>query len=196
MGRTAYPDKGVMGLARHNSGGQVRLGLSATASSAVLYSAIVLFGVGSASPSALDVRGSDRRGSVLLMPGQADTVSGSVQRLPQASPEPGRNRPQVRPHRPRPVVAEATKAAAPPSAENKPAPVPTRGTESGPPSDDSSPPDPVAVPVPAPSVAIPPVPALELPLPLPLPALPALPALPPPPALPLPPLALPLDLPG
>jgi len=41
-----------MGLARHK--GEVRLGLSATVASVVLYSAIVLFGVGSASPSATD----------------------------------------------------------------------------------------------------------------------------------------------
>ena len=32
-----------MGLARHNPGGQLRLGLSATAGSVVLYSAIVVF---------------------------------------------------------------------------------------------------------------------------------------------------------
>ena len=72
-----------MGLARHNPGGQLRLGLSATAGSAVLYNAIVVFGIGSASPSALDVD-SDRYASVVLVPQHADTVPGSVRKLPQA----------------------------------------------------------------------------------------------------------------
>jgi hypothetical protein len=80
-----------MGLARHNPSGQLRLGLSATAGSAVLYGAIVVFGIGSASPSALDV---DRgpHASVVLVPPHADIVPGSVRKLPQASPEPGRHR--------------------------------------------------------------------------------------------------------
>jgi hypothetical protein len=185
-----------MGLATRNPVGAVRLVLSATAASAVLYGAIVLFGVGSASPSTLDTGGSDRHASVVLTRSHVVIVSGSVQKLPQASPEPGRNRLRVRPPRPRPAVVEATRPAAPVAVENKPAPVPTRGTESGPPSADSPPADPVAVPlqvqvpvpVPVPSVAIPAVPALALPLPLP--------ALPPLPLPPLPPLQLPLDLPG
>jgi hypothetical protein len=182
-----------MGLATRNPGGAVRLVLSATAASAVLYAAIVLFGVGSASPSTLDTGGSHRHASVVLTRSHVVIVSGSVQKLPQASPEPGRTRPRVRPHRPRPAVVDATKPDAPLAVENEPAPVPTRGTESGPPSADSSPADPVAVPVPvpAPSVAIPAVPVLALPLPLP--------ALSAPPALPLPPLPslqVPLELPG
>jgi hypothetical protein len=181
-----------MGLAMRNPSGGVRLVLSATAASAVLYGAIVLFGVGSASPSAIDTGGSDRHASVVLTRSHVVIVSGSVQKLPQASPEPGRNRPRLRPHRPRPAVVETTEPAAPVAAANEPAPVPTRGTESGPPSVESSPTDPGAVPVAVsvsvPSVAIPAVPALALPLPLP--------ALSPPPALPLPSLQLPLQLPG
>ena len=84
-----------MGLARHNPSGQLRLGLSATAGSAVLYGAIVVFGIGSASPSALDVD-RDRHASVVLVPAHADIVPGSVRKLPQASPEPGRHRSRVR----------------------------------------------------------------------------------------------------
>ena len=41
-----------MGFAAHNSGGQIRLGLSATVASAVLYSAVVLLGLGPAFPFA------------------------------------------------------------------------------------------------------------------------------------------------
>ena len=171
-----YPDKGVMGLARHNPSGQVRLGLSATVASAVLYSAIVLFGVGSASPSAPDA-GPDRRASVVLIPGHADTVTGSAQRLPQASPEPGRNRSTVRPHRARSADGSTATTPSVPStvASPPPAPAPPRVSESLP---AVPPPDPIVVTVPA-------VPALPRPAsPVPLPELP------------LPPLPLPLDLPG
>src|SRR2546425_12232241 len=89
-----------MGLARHNPSGHWRLGLSATAASAVLYSAIVLFGVGSASPSALDAA-RDPHASAVLILAHADTVSGSVQRLPQASPEPRRHHSPAKAGRPR-----------------------------------------------------------------------------------------------
>jgi hypothetical protein len=180
-----YPDKGVMGLARHKSSGEVRLGLSATAGSAVLYSAIVLFGVGSASPSAPDA-GPDRRASAVLIPGPADFVSGSVQRLPQASPEPGRNRPTARPHRPRRAVGSApTTSPSPSTVESPPLPAPPRATESVTPTVSNSSASAVevslpAVPLPdAVAVIVPAVPAL----PVLLPELPALPA-------------LPLDLPG
>jgi hypothetical protein len=76
-----------VGLATHKLGsGEVRLGLSATAASAVLYSAVVLFGVVAASPSALD--GEDSRGSsVVLVPAPHDSAGpGPAQRLPQVSP--------------------------------------------------------------------------------------------------------------
>ena len=186
-----YPDKGVMGLAKRNPGGQMRLGLSATAGSAVLYSAIVLFGVGSASPSATDVSGPDRRASVALIPGRTDIVSGSVQKLPQASPEPGRQRSRVRPHRPGRSGVESTASPTSSTVESAPpAPAPPRGTESASPSVRVPSAAPVAVPLP--SLEVPTVSAPEpaVPLPLPLPALPV-------PPLPLPqPLPLPLDLPG
>src|SRR5437899_11377123 len=100
-----------MGLAKHNPGGQWRLGLSATAASAVLYSAIVLFGVGSASPSALDAGRDPHASAVLILP-QADSVSGSVQKLPQASPGPRRQRSRARVDVPRPVAVPASASAA------------------------------------------------------------------------------------
>jgi hypothetical protein len=119
-----------MGLARHNPGGHWRLGLSATAASAVLYSAIVLFGVGSASPSAPDA-GPDPHASVVLIQARADTVAGSVQRLPQASPEPGRTRSTARPQRPRAAVEPtAATPASPPAVESAPRPATPRATES------------------------------------------------------------------
>jgi len=181
-----YPDKGVMGLAKRNPGGQMRLGLSATAGSAVLYSAIVLFGVGSASPSATDVSGPDRRASVVLIPVRTDIVSGSVQKLPQASPEPGRTGSRVRPHRPGSAVGPTATPASPSNVENPRTPARPRVTESGPSSVSGSPTAPVAVPV------------LAVPLPdeivVTVPAVPAVPEPPVPlPELPKPP---PLDLPG
>ena len=180
-----------MGLARHNPGGQTRLGLSATAGSAVLYGAIVVFGIGSASPSALDV-GSDRHASVVLVPGHADIVPGSVKKLPQASPEPGRHRSRVRPQ-PRRTEVESTTAPAPAAAESPRSPAPPRGKEPAPPSVSASSTAPVAAPLP--SVEVPTLSVPELPVPLPELPLP-LPELP----LPLPELpvssALPLDLPG
>ena len=122
-----YPDKGVMGR-RHNPSGQWRLGLSATAASAVLYSAIVLFGVGSASPSALDAGRDPHASAVLILP-HADTVPGSAQRLPQASPEPRRQGLRAGANRPRAVVAPAPTSSAP-SATAKPTAASPRQTES------------------------------------------------------------------
>ena len=158
-----------MGLARHNPGGQVRLGLSASAGSAVLYSAIVLFGVGSASPSAPDVGGPDRRASVMLIPGRADIVSGSAQRLRQASPEPGRTRSRVRPHRPPSAVGSTAMPASPSSVESPPTPAHPR-VETASPSVSGSSSAPVEVPLPAvplPDAIVVTVPAPELPVPLP-----------------------------
>ena len=177
-----------MGLARHNPGGHARLGLSATAGSAVLYSAIVVFGIGSASPSALDV-GRDRNASVVLVPRHADLVPGSVKKLPQASPEPGRHRSGVRPH---PVRTDVESTASPASAvvASPPSPAPPRGTESAPSSVSSSSTAPVAEPIPTltvPTLTVPelPVQLPELPVQVPL-QLPELPVSSP----------LPLDLPG
>ena len=158
-----------MGLARRK--GELRLGLSATVASAVLYSAIVLFGVGSASPSAPDA-GRDPNASAVLIQGHADTVSGSVPRLPQASPEPRRHRghrAHTRPRRPRAGVAPA-QTSSEPSPVAAPAPGSPRVTESESPSAASSTTVPVVealpvVPVPVVAVPVVSVPPLTVPLP-------------------------------
>ena len=161
-----------MGLARNK--GELRLGLSATVASAVLYSAIVLFGVGSASPSAPDA-GRDPNASAVLMQGHADTVSGSVPRLPQASPEPRRHRAHTRARRPRTGVAPAQTSSAP-SPVAAPAPGSPRVTESESPSVASSTTVPVVDALPVvlvPAVDVPPV-TVPLPeLPVTVPELPA-----------------------
>ena len=87
-----------MGLAAHNSGGQVRLGLSATVASAVLYSAVVFLGLGPASPSAQG-READRTTPVVRVP-RDPAVSGPARRLPQVSPGPARRHSQRRPAAP------------------------------------------------------------------------------------------------
>jgi hypothetical protein len=155
-----------MGLARRK--GELRLGLSATVASAVMYSAIVLFGVGSASPSAPDA-GRDPNASAVLIQGRAETVSGSVPRLPQASPEPRRHRAHTRARRPRAGVTPAPTSSAP-SPVAAPAPGSPRVTESESPSVTSSTTVPVvdALPVlPVPVVAVPvvAVPPVTVPLP-------------------------------
>jgi hypothetical protein len=154
-----------------------------------MYSAIVVFGIGSASPSALDV-GRDPQASVVLVPRHADIVHGSVKKLPQASPEPGRHRSRVRPQ-PARIEVVSTASPAPATVESQPPPTPPRGKESTLPAVTSSSTAPVAESIPTVTV-----PTLTLPeLPAPLPALPVqLPELSVPP-LPLP-VALPLDLPG
>ena len=159
-----------MGLARNK--GELRLGLSATVASAVLYSAIVLFGVGSATPSAPDA-GRDPNASAVLIQGHADTVSGSVPRLPQASPEPRRHRAHTRARRPRTGVPPAQTSSTP-SPVAVPAPASPRVTESESPSVASSTTASVvdALPVvPVPVVPVPPVtvPLPELPVTLPEP---------------------------
>ena len=187
-----------MGLAKHNPGGQWRLGLSATAASAVLYSAIVLFGVGSASPSALGA-GHDPHASAVLIQPHADTVSGSAQRLPQASPEPGRHRLRARADRPHTGVEPAPTSSAPtssaPSTVASPTPRSPRETESESPGVTSSATASVAVAPPVasvPPISLPtvtvsapdlPVQLPDVPVPVPVPAPPPLP-LPLPPALP------------
>ena len=161
-----------MGLARNK--GELRLGLSATVASAVLYSAIVLFGVGSASPSAPDA-GRDPNASAVLIQGHADTVSGSVPRLPQASPEPRRHRAHTRARRPRTGVAPAQTSSAP-SPVAAPAPGFPRVTESESPSVASSTTASVVDALPVVPVPVVPVPPVTVPLPdLPV-TLPELPA--------------------
>ena len=171
-----------MGLAKHNPGGQWRLGLSATAASAVLYSAIVLFGVGSASPSALDAARDPHASAVLILP-QADSVSGSVQRLPQASPEPRRHRSPAKVDRPRAGVTPAPVSSAPSeTASPKPAsPRQESATASGVNVSSSASvvePAPTVVTVTAPVVPLPPVTVTLPELPVQLPTVPAPPALP------------------
>jgi hypothetical protein len=168
-----------MGLARHNPSGQLRLGLSATAGSAVLFGVIVVFGIGSASPSALDVD-RDPHASVVLVRQHADIVPGSVRKLPQASPEPGRHRSPVRARQLRNGIPQVPRSAAPATVAS-PMPKSPRSTESESPSFASSTlvsaPDPVpvmlvpVVQVPAVTVPVPelPVPLPELPAPQPLP---------------------------
>src|SRR6476661_124701 len=113
-----------MGLATHNPNGRGRLGLSATVASAVLYSVVVLFGVGPASPSAPDAA-VDRRASVVLASPHDLAVAGPAQRLPQASPGPTRQRLVARPRLAQVENASPTPAEEPslkgPSAPPRPA---------------------------------------------------------------------------
>src|SRR5436190_22168137 len=85
-----------MGYAAQHSGGQLRLGVSASVASAALYSAVVLFGVGSASPSAQG-RATDHSSPVVrVAPDRA--VSSPGKRLPQVSPGPARRHSRGRLH--------------------------------------------------------------------------------------------------
>jgi hypothetical protein len=176
-----------MGPGRHHPRGRVGLGLSGTVGSAVLYGAIVVFGIGSASPSALDA-GRDRNRSVVLVPQHADIVPGSVKKLPQASPEPGRHRSPAR-QQPRTEVVSAP-SPTPATVESQPAPAPPRAKESSSAAPTSST-APVAEPTPGltiPTLTVPELPPPLPPLPVQLPELAVTP-------LQLP-VALPLDLPG
>ena len=152
-----------MGLARHNPSGQLRLGLSATAGSAVLFGVIVVFGIVSASPSALDVD-RDPHASVVLVPRHADIVPGSVRKLPQSSPEPGRHRSRVRTRQLRNEIPQVPRSAAP-ATVTTPTPKSPRATESESPSVASSTPASAPDPVPVVLVPVVPVPALTVPLP-------------------------------
>jgi len=184
-----------VGLATHKLGsGEVRLGLSATAASAVLYSAVVLFGVVAASPSALD--GEDGRGSsVVLVPAPHDSAgTGPAQRLPQVSP--GSVRHLHRGSSPRGDLGGATATSSPRPAGVTPttpaAPSPKAAQPSSPVKQATTPPATTtapALPISTDSIlttvttALPPLPevpglpAAPLP-PLPLPSAPGLPSLP------------------
>jgi hypothetical protein len=178
-----------VGLATHNPGGQLRFGISATAASAVLYSAVVLFGVSSASPLALD-SDSDRGGSVVLIPAHDTAVSGPEQRLPQASPGPVRHHAGPAARAPRVGVGSRSSASRPTSAPVQPSnPASPRTTESQQakpkPTTTSAPPPPsTALEVTAPTLPELPLPEPTLPtvtvptLPVQLPETPALPQLP------------------
>jgi hypothetical protein len=174
-----------VGLATHNPGGQVRFGISATAASAVLYSAVVLFGVSSASPLALD-SDSDRGGSVVLIPAHDTAVTGPEQKLPQASPGPVRHHTRPAARASRVGVGSRSSAPQPTGAPAQPSnPASPRTTESQPAKQTTST-------VPSTSTA-PTLPELPLPPPtLPPVTLPTLPVqLPETPALPQPGLNLP-----
>ena len=80
-----------MGFAAHDSGGQVRFGLSSTAAAAVLYSAVVILGLGPATPFASGTN-EDRSAPVVRVPPHEPAVFGPVQRLPQTSPGAARHR--------------------------------------------------------------------------------------------------------
>lgn len=184
-----------MGFAAHNSGGQVRLGLSATVASAVLYSAVVLLGLGPASPSAQG-REAGRNAPVVRVP-RDPVVSGPGRRLPQVSPGPARHRSPLRPAQEQgQVVVAAAAADEPLGSESSPTPprtpeakpkaasAPTSVTQSTAPQTSAPTPnesDPVvtlpelSVTVPEPPVTVT-VPAL--PVQLPRQQLPPLPALP------------------
>ena len=180
-----------MGLATHNPNGRGRLGLSATVASAVLYSVVVLFGVGPASPSAPDAA-VDHRASVVLASPHDLAVAGPAQRLPQASPGPTRQRLAARPRlaqvgnaSPTPAEEAPLKGSSPSSspprpAQQPPAPSP-QVAETAPvderPSAELPLPRVGLPPVALPSVTVPPLPEVSLPLPLPL-APPQLPPLP------------------
>jgi len=183
-----------MGLATHNPNGRGRLGLSATVASAVLYSVVVLFGVGPASPSAPDAA-VDHRASVVLASPHDCAVAGPAQRLPQASPGPTRQSLHVRRRlaqvgtaSPSPAKEPSLKSPAPlaspphPLAQQPPAPSPhvaqTATVDERPSAELRLPP--VALPpVALPDVTVPPLPEVSPPLPLPLPiAPPQLPPLP------------------
>ena len=109
-----------MGSAAQHSGDQLRLGVSATVASAVLYSAVVLFGLGSASPSAQG-RATDRSSPVVLVATDR-AVSSPGQRLPQVSPGPARRRPHARIRSRSDQVVTATAAPIAPSDGDKGAP--------------------------------------------------------------------------
>jgi len=182
-----------MGLATHNPNGRGRLGLSATVASAVLYSVVVLFGVGPASPSAPGAA-VDHRASVVLASPHDLAVAGPAQRLPQASPGPTRQRPGAKPRlaqvgnaSPSPREEPSLKnpypsspsSSSPRSAQQPPAPaqrVEETATVDERPSTELPLPLVELPPVALPDVEVPPLPEVSLPVPLPqLPASPPLP---------------------
>jgi hypothetical protein len=186
-----------MGLATHNPNGHGRLGLSATVASAVLYSVVVLFGVGPASPSAPGAA-VDHRASVVLASPHDLAVAGPAQRLPQASPGPTRQRLQARPRlaqlgteSPSPAEEPSLKTPIPSPSSSPPRPaqqpsspaLSQRAAETAPvderPSAELHLPPVALPPVTLPEVKVPPLPEVSLTVPLPLPvALPQLPPLP------------------
>jgi hypothetical protein len=182
-----------MGYAAQHPGGQFRFGVSATVASAVLYGAVVLFGLGSASPSTQG-RATDRSSPVVrVAPDRA--VSRPGKRLPQVSPGPARRPSRARAHRGReqvstvvvpPVAAgESEKGSTPPTRpqpKSQGAITATSEVQSAPPTS-STPgePNPIVtvpeLPVPFPDFPVT-VPTSPLPLPPPTVQVPAAPSIP------------------
>jgi hypothetical protein len=165
-----------------SSGGKVRFSLAALAAAGVLYGAVVMFGLGSASPVALGP--SDGRGApVVRVPSHDPAVPGPVRRLPQASPGPARRhaaRASASPARKQP--GRGGRHGVTSGAKGQSAPAKPRTSESVPPSIATPAPLPT---VPVPSVPVPPIPPVTLPsVPLPPVQVPAVPV-------PVPPLPLP-----
>jgi hypothetical protein len=184
-----------MGLATHNPNGRGRLGLSATVASAVLYSVVVLFGVGPTSPSSPDAA-VDHRASVVLASPDDFAVAGPAQRLTQASPGPTRQRFDAKPRLVRvgtasrsPAEEPALKSPSSPSSspsrpaeqptapspgDKEPAPVDERGSAELP-LPPVAPPPVALPPVALPDVTLSPLAEVSPPLPLAPPQLPPLP---------------------
>jgi hypothetical protein len=182
-----------MGPAVHKSSGELRLGLTATAAAAVLYGAVVVFGLGPASPFGLS-RSDDVAVPVVHVP-HDPAASGPALRLPQVSPGPERRTSRATPRRNGVRVSEQVPAGprrpepASPSpngpgsssegSTSAPTPAPYTSSGSSLPQTELLPPTlpspPVAPVVTVPTVSLPPV---EL-----LPPLPAVPELPPAPTI-------------
>jgi len=165
----------------------MRFCLSAAAAAAVLYGAVVLFGLGPAFPVALG-RSHDRGPSVVRVQAHDPAVSGPVQRGPQPSSGPARHRTaSVGKGRVRGVAPKQTGSARSTSRPNRPAPARHLPTPTSRPQAAQATVSALSLP----EVTLPPLPEVPPPAPptvpsLPLPPLPPLPQLPAPPSLPLP----------
>jgi hypothetical protein len=167
-----------VGSAIHTARGEMRLGLSATAAAAVLYGAVVLLGLGPASPAA--VGSNDDRFTPVVHVQHDSVVSGPVQRLPQVSAGPARHHSR----RARRVVTVSA-SPRPNLLPQGPGPAATAGPASSPQHSEPLPtaPQPLSLPSvasPAPAVIVPAVeiPALPTPPPEPEALLPSPPTLP------------------
>jgi hypothetical protein len=174
-----------MGSAAQHSGGQLRLGVSATVASGVLYSAVILLGLGPASPFAQG-READRSSPVVWVP-RDSSVSRPGSRLPQVSSGRTRNKSgqRLRTQRGRvttvsaeadgPTSGESSSPTAPLSPEAKPktSNSQTSVVESTPPPPTTtttpSDPDPIVT---VPTVTIPDLPVTVPTSPVPLPPVP------------------------
>jgi len=179
-------------LATHNPGGRVRFGVTATAASAVLYSAVVLLGVKAASPSVLDLGGDGDQSVVLIRPHDS-AATDRGQRLPQASPRSARHQSHVtgqapsvgagtRSTAPQPAGAPAEQPTPSAPAPSRPADTKTQSaapTSQTPTAEKETPLVEVMPPQPVPGVTLPSVTVPSPPVQLPqTPALPAVPQLP------------------